>query len=84
MLTQLYRPTLSLLTDLYELTMAGRLFGIPVRGAHAHSWVMCFGDVLEAYLSIEARRILDEALHRRKTQLILSARKFASADGEGR
>ncbi len=29
--------------------MAGRLFGIPVRGTHAHSWVMCFGDELEAF-----------------------------------
>ena len=24
--------------------LAGRLFGIPVRGTHAHSWVMCFDD----------------------------------------
>ncbi|MEA1950721.1 MAG: nicotinate phosphoribosyltransferase, partial [Planctomycetota bacterium] len=29
--------------------LAGRLFGIPVRGTHAHSWVMCFGDELEAF-----------------------------------
>jgi nicotinate phosphoribosyltransferase len=24
--------------------LAGRLFGIPVRGTHAHAWVMAFGD----------------------------------------
>jgi nicotinate phosphoribosyltransferase len=29
--------------------LAGRLFGIPVRGTHAHSWVMCFNDELEAF-----------------------------------
>ena len=29
--------------------LAGRLFGIPVRGTHAHSWVMCFDGELEAF-----------------------------------
>jgi nicotinate phosphoribosyltransferase len=29
--------------------MAGRLFGIPVRGTHAHSWVMLFDTELEAF-----------------------------------
>ena len=29
--------------------LAGKLFGIPVRGTHAHSWVMCFDDELEAF-----------------------------------
>ena len=29
--------------------MAGRLFGIPVRGTHAHSWVMCFDSEREAF-----------------------------------
>ncbi|MDR1663328.1 MAG: nicotinate phosphoribosyltransferase [Clostridiales bacterium] len=29
--------------------LAGRLFNIPVRGTHAHSWVMSFGDELEAF-----------------------------------
>ncbi len=29
-------------------TLAGRLFGIPVGGTHAHSWIMCFHDELEA------------------------------------
>ena len=29
--------------------LAGRLFGIPVRGTHAHSWVMCFDDEQEAF-----------------------------------
>jgi len=29
--------------------LAGRLFGIPVRGTHAHSWVMAFPTELEAF-----------------------------------
>jgi len=29
--------------------LAGRLFGIPVKGTHAHSWVMSFGDEVEAF-----------------------------------
>ncbi|QQS29771.1 MAG: nicotinate phosphoribosyltransferase [Sphingobacteriales bacterium] len=29
--------------------LAGKLFGIPVRGTHAHSWVMCFDTELEAF-----------------------------------
>ena len=29
--------------------LAGRLFGIPVKGTHAHSWVMCFDDELSAF-----------------------------------
>lgn len=29
--------------------LAGKLFGIPVRGTHAHSWVMSFGTELEAF-----------------------------------
>ncbi|MET0287215.1 MAG: nicotinate phosphoribosyltransferase [Polyangiales bacterium] len=29
--------------------LAGKRFGIPVRGTHAHSWVMTFGDELEAF-----------------------------------
>ena len=29
--------------------LAGRLYGIPVKGTHAHSWVMCFGDECEAF-----------------------------------
>jgi nicotinate phosphoribosyltransferase len=31
--------------------LAGRLFGIPVRGTHAHSWVMSFDDELSAFAS---------------------------------
>lgn len=30
-------------------TLAGRLLGIPVRGTHAHSWVMLVGDEREAF-----------------------------------
>ncbi|MEG2530569.1 MAG: nicotinate phosphoribosyltransferase [Raoultibacter sp.] len=29
--------------------LAGKLFGIPVSGTHAHSWVMAFEDELEAF-----------------------------------
>jgi nicotinate phosphoribosyltransferase len=29
--------------------LAGRIFGIPVRGTHAHSWVMSFDDELESF-----------------------------------
>lgn len=29
--------------------LAGKLFGIPVKGTHAHSWVMFFDDELEAF-----------------------------------
>jgi nicotinate phosphoribosyltransferase len=29
--------------------LAGRLFGIPVKGTHAHSWVMCFDTEREAF-----------------------------------
>ena len=29
--------------------LAGRLFGIPVRGTHAHSWVQVFGDEQTAF-----------------------------------
>lgn len=29
--------------------LAGKLFGIPVRGTHAHSWVMAFHDELHAF-----------------------------------
>ncbi len=29
--------------------MAGKIFGIPVKGTHAHSWVMSFEDELEAF-----------------------------------
>jgi len=29
--------------------MAGKLFGIPVKGTHSHSWVMAFDDELQAF-----------------------------------
>lgn len=31
--------------------LAGRLYGIPVRGTHAHSWVMAFDSELEAFVA---------------------------------
>jgi nicotinate phosphoribosyltransferase len=30
-------------------TLAGKVLDIPVRGTHAHSWVMLYGDELEAF-----------------------------------
>ncbi len=36
--------------------LAGQRFGIPVRGTHAHSWVMLFDDELEAF-QVYARAI---------------------------
>jgi nicotinate phosphoribosyltransferase len=29
--------------------IAGKIFGIPVRGTHAHSWIMAFEDEMEAF-----------------------------------
>jgi nicotinate phosphoribosyltransferase len=29
--------------------LAGKLYGIPVGGTHAHSWVMCFSDEIDAF-----------------------------------
>lgn len=31
--------------------LAGKRYGIPIRGTHAHSWVMSFDDELEAFLA---------------------------------
>ena len=29
--------------------LAGKLFGIPVKGTHAHSWVMCFDNEIDSF-----------------------------------
>ena len=34
--------------------LAGKIFGIPVRGTHAHSWVMSFNTELEAFAQYAA------------------------------
>src|SRR5690606_14565106 len=34
--------------------LAGKLFGIPVKGTHAHSWVMTFDDELESFKTYAA------------------------------
>ena len=34
--------------------LAGKLFGIPVRGTHAHSWVMSFNDELASFRAYAA------------------------------
>ncbi|MAE65164.1 MAG: nicotinate phosphoribosyltransferase [Phycisphaeraceae bacterium] len=34
--------------------LAGRLFGIPVHGTHAHSWVMAFDEEIESFESYAA------------------------------
>jgi nicotinate phosphoribosyltransferase len=34
--------------------LAGKVFGIPVQGTHAHSWVMSFEDELEAFRTYAA------------------------------
>jgi nicotinate phosphoribosyltransferase len=31
--------------------LAGKLFGIPVKGTHGHSWVMSFDDELESFMA---------------------------------
>ncbi len=35
--------------DSTSSVLAGKLFGIPVRGTHSHSWVMVFDEELEAF-----------------------------------
>ena len=37
--------------DATSNVLAGKIFGIPVKGTHAHSWIMSFEDELEAFLA---------------------------------
>lgn len=41
--------------------LAGKLFGIPVRGTHAHSWVMAFDEEVESFYSY-ARALPDNCV----------------------
>ncbi len=38
--------------DATSNVLAGKLYGIPVKGTHSHSWVMCFDDELESFQAI--------------------------------
>ncbi len=40
--------------DATSNVLAGKVFGIPVRGTHAHSWVMSFDSELEAFRAYAA------------------------------
>lgn len=35
--------------DATSNVLAGKIFGIPIKGTHAHSWIMSFDDELEAF-----------------------------------
>ncbi|MBN1628568.1 MAG: nicotinate phosphoribosyltransferase [Thermoleophilia bacterium] len=41
-------------TDSTSNVLAGKAFGIPVRGTHAHSWVMSFDNELDAFRAYAA------------------------------
>ncbi|WP_345785268.1 nicotinate phosphoribosyltransferase [Roseisolibacter sp. H3M3-2] len=65
--------------------LAGQRFGVPVRGTHAHSWVMAFGDEREAFaayadalpnnvvLLVDTYDTLDGVRHAIETGLALRA-----------
>ncbi len=41
--------------------LAGKLFGIPVKGTHSHSWVMVFDDELESF-QVYAKHLPDNCI----------------------
>ena len=62
MLAQLYKPSLALLTDLYQLTMAYGYWKLGVQNKQAVFHLYFRNNPVQGgYLSIETRKILDEA-----------------------
>ncbi len=61
--------------------LAGKLFGIPVRGTHAHSWVMAFDSEREAF-DAYARAMPNNCIFLVDTYDTLKGLKYAVAAGK--
>jgi len=61
--------------------LAGKRFGIPVKGTHAHSWVMIFDDELEAFRAY-ARALPDNCVFLVDTYGTLSGVRHAIEAGK--